>query len=146
MKFLICYRNEQFFRSWFLIFLEFAPSASQFNSRVNHEIGPFAATVPLNSRDGCKSRQSNQLEFLQKRQLLFKQAALFAKQKGDIIAAKKYLLASKVVKVFFEIHEPHFLFFAFYSFSLSIFLCKIDRNFRALIQWLRHQKLGYLWI
>ncbi|VDO28433.1 unnamed protein product [Onchocerca flexuosa] len=57
------------------------------------EVGPFAAPEP--SISGRQSRQKQQLDFLLKRQLQFKQAAIAAKKKGDMITAKKFLLAAK---------------------------------------------------
>ncbi|VDK72576.1 unnamed protein product [Onchocerca ochengi] len=57
------------------------------------EMGPFAAPEP--SISGRQSRQKQQLDFLLKRQLQFKQAAIAAKKKGDMITAKKFLLAAK---------------------------------------------------
>ncbi|KAL3998521.1 hypothetical protein ACH3XW_15385 [Acanthocheilonema viteae] len=57
------------------------------------EVGPFAAPEP--SISGRQSRQKQQLDFLLKRQLQFKEAAIAAKKKGDITTAKKFLLAAK---------------------------------------------------
>ncbi|VDM97619.1 unnamed protein product [Thelazia callipaeda] len=56
-------------------------------------VGPLAASEP--SVSGKQWRQKQQLEFLLKRQLQFKQAAIVAKKKGDVISAKKFLLAAK---------------------------------------------------
>lgn len=58
------------------------------------EVGSFAAPEP--SISGRQLRQKHQLDFLLKRQLQFKEAALAAKKKGDITTAKKFLLAAKV--------------------------------------------------
>ncbi|KAM3720361.1 Coiled-coil and C2 domain-containing protein 1-like [Dirofilaria immitis] len=57
------------------------------------EVGPFSAPEP--SISGRQSRQKQQLDFLLKRQLQFKQAAIAAKKKGDMITAKKFLLDAK---------------------------------------------------
>ncbi|CAG9534501.1 unnamed protein product [Cercopithifilaria johnstoni] len=57
------------------------------------EVSPFAA--PELSISGRQSRQKQQLDFLLKRQLQFKEVAIAAKKKGDITAAKKFLLAAK---------------------------------------------------
>uniref|UniRef100_A0A0R3RRE9 C2 domain-containing protein n=1 Tax=Elaeophora elaphi TaxID=1147741 RepID=A0A0R3RRE9_9BILA len=57
------------------------------------EVGPFAAAE--SSISGRQSRQKQQLEFLLKRQLQFKEAAIAAKKKGDMTTAKKFLLVAK---------------------------------------------------
>ncbi|CAB3408670.1 unnamed protein product [Caenorhabditis bovis] len=54
------------------------------------EVGPLAP-----SGVAGKSRNSSQLEFLIQRQTEFKQAALNAKNRGDIERAKKYLMEAK---------------------------------------------------
>jgi hypothetical protein len=64
-----------------------------------HPAGPFGAVIPL--ADGGpsppkQSRNSQQLDFLENRQLQFKQAALLAKRKGNMALAKEFLLKAKV--------------------------------------------------
>ncbi|KAK0425709.1 hypothetical protein QR680_009332 [Steinernema hermaphroditum] len=60
---------------------------------------PMAAARPLAAVDprsgGPPSRQQNQLQFLLTRQKQFKDAAILAKKRGDVITAKKYLLSAK---------------------------------------------------
>ncbi|VDK49125.1 unnamed protein product [Gongylonema pulchrum] len=67
------------------------------------EVGPFAA--PEQTESGRQSRQKQQLDFLLKRQMQFKQAAVAAKNKGDIEAAKKFLLAAKVTRKYFKVRR-----------------------------------------
>ncbi|EJD74655.1 hypothetical protein, variant [Loa loa] len=57
------------------------------------EVGPFVASEP--SVSGRQSRQKQQLDFLLRRQLQFKEVAIAAKKKGDMTTAKKFLLAAK---------------------------------------------------
>lgn len=85
-------------RSIYMSILASKAAALSAPKRPLPETGPFAAAGPSVSR--AQTRQKQQLEFLLKRQLQFKQAAMNAKNKGDIVNAKKYLLAAKVVVSF----------------------------------------------
>lgn len=69
-------------------------------SRSLLEVSPLAAPEPPVS--GRQLRQKQQLDFLLKRQLQFKEAAITAKKKGDMTAAKKFLLAAKVSLTFYS--------------------------------------------
>ncbi|VDM45287.1 unnamed protein product [Toxocara canis] len=69
--------------------------ASAARMRQANEIGPLAPAAPPSAGQLPQSRQSQQLDFLIKRQLMFKQAALAARKKGDLETAKKYLLSAK---------------------------------------------------
>uniref|UniRef100_A0A915Q3H4 DM14 domain-containing protein n=1 Tax=Setaria digitata TaxID=48799 RepID=A0A915Q3H4_9BILA len=72
--------------------------AAALSRRPLPEVGVFAAAE--SSVSGRQSRQKQQLDFLLKRQLQFKQAAITAKKKGDVTAAKKFLLTAKVIFTF----------------------------------------------
>ena len=56
-----------------------------------------------------QSRQEQQLEFIQHRQVQFREAALHAKRNGDTDLAKRYLLQSKVRKPLLIVIDPIFL-------------------------------------
>uniref|UniRef100_A0A915BT43 C2 domain-containing protein n=1 Tax=Parascaris univalens TaxID=6257 RepID=A0A915BT43_PARUN len=72
------------------------PSATSVaRMRQANEIGPLAPVAAPIAGQLPQSRQGQQLDFLLKRQLLFKRAALAARKKGDIQTAKKYLISAK---------------------------------------------------
>lgn len=82
-------------------------AASVARMRQANEVGPLAPVATSIAGQLPQSRQGQQLDFLLKRQLLFKRAALAARKKGDIQTAKKYLISAKVR----------------YSFLNLLFLC-----------------------
>uniref|UniRef100_A0A0N5AWX2 C2 domain-containing protein n=1 Tax=Syphacia muris TaxID=451379 RepID=A0A0N5AWX2_9BILA len=53
------------------------------------------STIANKPRTTTKAAHTSQIDFLLKRQLQFKQAAVVAKQRNDLTSAKKYLLAAK---------------------------------------------------
>ncbi|VDN19265.1 unnamed protein product [Gongylonema pulchrum] len=89
------------FRCVHTVAVVFNPGAAAPPKRPLPEVGPFAA--PEQTESGRQSRQKQQLDFLLKRQMQFKQAAVAAKNKGDIEAAKKFLLAAKVIGKYFKV-------------------------------------------
>uniref|UniRef100_A0A9J2PQA3 C2 domain-containing protein n=1 Tax=Ascaris lumbricoides TaxID=6252 RepID=A0A9J2PQA3_ASCLU len=70
-------------------------AASVARMRQANEVGPLAPVATSIAGQLPQSRQGQQLDFLLKRQLLFKRAALAARKKGDIQTAKKYLIFAK---------------------------------------------------
>uniref|UniRef100_A0A914WVX9 DM14 domain-containing protein n=1 Tax=Plectus sambesii TaxID=2011161 RepID=A0A914WVX9_9BILA len=75
-----------------------ASAAAQAAKARQHPAGPFgpvASPTEGGPSPPKQSRNSQQLDFLEHRQMQFKQAALLAKQKGDMELAKKYLRAAK---------------------------------------------------